>query len=201
MLPSIRLLPVHSCLLEMFIISVTSATVTPPFSIVPQMLQRDSFHASRGLKKPLKMRRNGSKKMSTGQFLTRPKKMESAADVVATPISETWKGKRAAVWLSGSMLPAGGHHLETLNLENPRFMSGTRCLGMRLSEPVFGAGLSLELKIVVSWRPRCVWTSSSKDPIDVKSNAWKLCQGVVHNLCASRSAMNCSSGDCKDRAA
>lgn len=137
MLPSIRLLPAHFWPPEIFTISVILATGTPPSSTVLQMPQPDSFHVSRGLKRPPKMRRNGSRRMSTGQRQTLPRRTELAAGVGVTLISEMWKGKKGAVWLSGSMSLAGGHHLEPLRV-NP-LMSGTRCLIMHLSNPAFGA--------------------------------------------------------------
>jgi hypothetical protein len=102
------------------------------------MPQPDSFHVSRGLKRPPKMRRSGSKRMSTGQLQTPPRRTALAAGVGVTLISEMWKGKKGAVWLSGSRSLAGGHHLEPLkskpiNVRQKMFdyafeQSGVRCL-------------------------------------------------------------------------
>lgn len=137
MLPSIRLLLAHFWHPEIYTISVILATVTLPSSTVLQMRQPDSFHVSRGLKRPPKMRKNGLKRMSTGQLQTPPRRTELAAGVGVTPISEMWRGKKGAVWQSGSRSLAGGHHLEPLRV-NP-LMSGTRCLIMHLSNAAFGA--------------------------------------------------------------
>lgn len=145
---SIRLLLVHCWHLEMFIISVTSVTVTLPSSIALQMPRPDSFHASHGLKKPHKMKRSGWRKMSTGPFRTRPKRMESAAGVVVIPISEMWKAKRAAVWLSGSTSLVDGHHLEHAASLVP-VLPGTRCLTMHLSNAAFGTADIARARLMV----------------------------------------------------
>lgn len=83
------------------------------------------------------MKRNGLKRTSTGQLRTFPRRMELAAGVGVTLISEMWKEKKEVVWLSGSRSLVDGHHLESLGI-NP-LMSGTRCLIMHMSNPAFGA--------------------------------------------------------------
>lgn len=50
--------------------------------------------------------------MNTGPTRIRLKKMEWAAGVVATPIFEMWKEKKAVVWLSGWTSQEDGPHLE-----------------------------------------------------------------------------------------
>lgn len=111
MLLSIPLLPVLSSPRVTSTTSVTSDTVTRPFSIARPTPPLGSYPANLTLKRPPMMRRSALKKMSTGPLLIQSRRTASAADAAATPTSWMLKASKAAVFQNGlRWRVAGPHH-------------------------------------------------------------------------------------------
>lgn len=109
MRPSTRSPPVLCCPHVTSTTSATLGTDTRPSSIaLPTRLLGANCLVNRTSRRRPRTSASDSRRTTTGSTGTRQRRMAWAAGAAATPISSTWKARRAAVWPNGSTWPAGG---------------------------------------------------------------------------------------------